>query len=67
MQMKYSNSKNMEELIIHQQSSKSGSDSSETSLSKLVNTTIKPKTTVSNKSDASTESKFCIECDSNLI
>ena len=45
---------------------KSGIDSSQTSLSKLVNTTIVSKTTVSNKPDVCTESKFCIECGSKL-
>ena len=45
---------------------KSGIDSSQTSLSKLVNTTIVSKTTISNKPDVSTESKFCIECGSKL-
>jgi hypothetical protein len=44
--------------------SKSGRDSSQTSLSKLVNTIIEPKTTASNQPDASTELKFCIECGS---
>jgi len=46
--------------------SKSRINSSQTSLSKLVNTTIVSKTTVSNKPDVSTESKFCIECGSKL-
>ena len=47
---------------------KSGRDSSETSLSKLVNTIIEPKTiTDSDKQPtAITESKFCIECGSKL-
>ncbi len=48
------------------ESTKSRRDSSETSLSKLVNTIIEPKTTDSNKPVASTESKFCIECGSKL-
>ena len=46
---------------------KSGKDSSQTSLSKLVNTTLVPKTiAASNKRDVSTESKICIECGSKL-
>ena len=48
------------------ESTKSRRDSSDTSLSKLVNTIIEPKTTYSNKPVASTESKFCIECGSKL-
>ena len=48
------------------ESSKSGRDSSQTSLSKLVNTITEPRTTASNKPDASTELKFCIECGSKL-
>jgi ribosomal protein L40E len=48
-------------------SGKSARDSSETSLSKLVNTIIEPKTiTASNKRSTITVSKFCIECGSKL-
>jgi ribosomal protein L40E len=52
--------------LIEVESTKSIRDSSEISLSKLVNTIIEPKTTASNKPVASTESKFCIECGSKL-
>ena len=51
------------------ESDKSGRDSSETSLSKLVNTITEPKIiTDSNKPPTAnnTESKFCIECGSKL-
>ena len=48
------------------ESSKSNRDPSGTSLSMVVNTIIEPKIIASNKPDAGTESKFCIECGSKL-
>jgi len=49
-----------------EESGKSGRDSSQTSLSKLVSTITEPKITASNKPTSITESKFCIECGSKL-
>ena len=47
-------------------SAESGRDLSQTTLPKLSSTITEPKITAPNKLDATTESKFCIECGSKL-